>query len=134
MCQVQLKRVYEPPEETDGWRVLVDRLWPRGLKKENAMINMWLKDVAPSPELRVWFGHKPERWIRFSREYKAELKRSESAADLLRQLQYHPRITLLYAARDEAHNHAIVLLDYLCSKNKMITKIYHHGTKTHQTG
>jgi uncharacterized protein YeaO (DUF488 family) len=113
--RVQLKRAYAPPSPEDGVRVLVDRLWPRGLRKSAAAIDRWIKDVAPSTELRRWFGHDPSRWVEFRRRYKAELAHK---TDLLRELRAITRnntLTLVFAARDELHNEAIVLRDVLTS-------------------
>ena len=110
---VRLKRAYEPPSAGDGTRVLVDRLWPRGVSKADIAIDLWLKDVAPSTELRRWFGHDPERWDEFRRRYQAELA---DKAEPLKALQAYARkgtLTLIYAARDEAHNEAVVLRDLL---------------------
>ncbi len=108
--RVNIKRVYEPAQKKDGYRVLVDRLWPRGVKKEDARIDEWMKYIAPSPGLRKWFGHQPERWGPFSRAYRAELKEAvepvQKLADCIRQ---HSKVTLIYAARDEQHTHALVL-------------------------
>lgn len=107
-----LKHVYEPPQATDGMRVLVDRLWPRGLSKERAAIDEWLKDAAPSGELRRWFGHDVDRWEEFQRRYRAELEGAEVVARLLELLRKGP-VTLLYAARDSEHNNAVVLADFV---------------------
>ncbi|HEU5093923.1 MAG TPA: DUF488 domain-containing protein [Reyranella sp.] len=110
---VRLKRAYEPPSAGDGTRVLVDRLWPRGVSKTDVAIDLWLKDVAPSTELRRWFGHDPERWDEFRRRYQTELA---DKAEPLKELQAYARkgtLTLIYAARDEAHNEAVVLRDLL---------------------
>lgn len=110
---VRLKRAYEPPAATDGVRVLVDRLWPRGLRKAEAAIDRWLKELAPSSELRRWFGHDPGRWDEFRRRYRSELS---AHADLLNELRATARagpLTLVYAARDEQHNDAVVLRDVL---------------------
>jgi uncharacterized protein YeaO (DUF488 family) len=116
---VQIKRVYEKPSQDDGARVLVDRLWPRGLKKEKAALDLWLKDIAPSPGLRQWFDHDPSRWQDFQHLYRTELAQNGLAlihlADLLRQAP----VTLLYAARDVEHNHARVLADYLRDAMKL---------------
>ena len=112
-----LKRAYEPPQAEDGVRVLVDRLWPRGLKKAGAKIDLWLRDVAPSPGLRRWFGHRPEHWEVFRERYAAELQ-GNTAFDHLRDLAQQGRVTLLYAAKDQAHNHALVLLDRLRAQNQ----------------
>ena len=113
---VRIKRVYAPPAPEDGYRVLVDRLWPRGLRKEAAAVALWLKEIAPSTELRRWFGHDPERWPEFVRRYQEELKAPERAAalDRLRRLQQEREVvTLLYGARDEALTHATLLKDLL---------------------
>lgn len=105
---VMLKRAYEPPAKTDGKRILVDRLWPRGLSKVKAGIDLWLKDVAPSTELRRWFGHAPEKWPEFERRYRAELAGNQALSEL-RALASQGDITLVYAARDQLHNEAVVL-------------------------
>lgn len=112
-----LKRVYEQPEETDGIRVLVDRLWPRGLKKEEAHIDLWLKEVAPSTELRKWFGHDPEKFAEFRRRYEAELtsERGKAALAKLRDLCKQGHVTLVFAAHDAEHSNAVVLPDLLAS-------------------
>jgi uncharacterized protein YeaO (DUF488 family) len=104
----QIKRVYEPAKPTDGTRVLVDRLWPRGLRKADADLTLWMKDVAPSPSLRVWFNHDPERFAEFRRRYTRELKGNPAVAEL-RKLGKSKRVTLLYAAHDPKVNHALVL-------------------------
>ncbi|CAH1661878.1 DUF488 domain-containing protein [Chelatococcus asaccharovorans] len=108
-----LKRVYVPPATGDGLRILVDRLWPRGLKKEEAAVDLWLKEVAPSAELRKWFGHEPEKWAEFRRRYRIELGGRKSEIETLRQCEAKGCVTLLYGARDEAHNHAVVLKEYI---------------------
>ena len=108
----QIKRVYEPASPEDGTRILVDRLWPRGLKKSTAELTSWLKDIAPSPPLRTWFGHKPERFAEFRRRYTAELRKNPAFPEL-RRLGRGQRITLLYGARDPEVNHAAVLLSAL---------------------
>ena len=110
---MKLKRVYLPAEETDGYRILVDRLWPRGISKEKAKIDLWLKEVAPSNELRKWFGHDPERFNTFTERYKAELQASGALEELRQAIQEHPNTTLLYAAHDEQHTNAIVLQELL---------------------
>lgn len=110
---VKLKRVYEAAEAADGYRVLVDRLWPRGLKKEAAAIDVWLKQIAPSPELRSWFGHDPEKFREFSKLYTAELKSNPAVAELRALAKQHKTLTLLYGARDTEHNQAVVLQAYL---------------------
>lgn len=108
---VQIKRAYEPAARGDGYRVLVDRLWPRGLRKENALLDAWAKELAPSDDLRRWFGHEPERWRGFVARYRREL-RTPAARAALDQLARHAAagpVTLVYAARDEGHNDAVVL-------------------------
>jgi len=113
MMPLKLKRVYEAPAEDDGLRVLVDRLWPRGLTKAAAGIDHWAKDVAPSTELRRWFGHDPARWEEFQRRYRAELAQRPQALEQLRTLLRGKRATLLFGARNAEHNHAVVLLALL---------------------
>lgn len=111
----KLKRIYETAAPADGTRVLVDRLWPRGLKKEGAQLDLWLKEIAPSPALRIWFGHDPQKFDAFAEAYRGELEDNPAVAEL-RQLARKGTVTLLYAARDEAVNHAVVLRDYLEQK------------------
>jgi uncharacterized protein YeaO (DUF488 family) len=106
---IHLKRVYEEPSKNDGVRVLVERLWPRGLTKERAAVDLWLKDVAPSPELRKWFGHDPARWEQFQERYRRELREKQDAVRVLKQKAREGTVTLVYAARDEEHNGALVL-------------------------
>ena len=106
------KRIYEPASSEDGVRVLVDRLWPRGVRREQAAIDAWMKELAPSHELRKWFAHEAAKWESFLARYRDELQHSESLA-ALRALGQHQRVTLLYAARDEAHNNAVALLHML---------------------
>ena len=110
---IKLKRVYEKPSKVDGIRVLVERLWPRGLTKERASGDLWLKDVAPSTELRKWFGHDPAKWEQFRERYAAELKQNKDAVNLLKQKSKEGTITLVYAARDEKHNSAGALKEIL---------------------
>jgi len=111
---VMLKQAYDPPAKTDGVRILVDRLWPRGLAKVKAKIDLWLKDVAPSTELRRWFGHDPEKWPEFKKRYRAELKNNPALSEL-QALSRQENITLIYAARDQLHNEAVVLKQILDS-------------------
>lgn len=108
---LKTKRVYDLPEKTDGKRILVDRFWPRGLAKERAKIDVWLREIAPSNELRKWFGHKPEKWKEFQHRYGEELRRSERKEQLrhLRALTRKGSVTLLFAAKDGRHNNAIAL-------------------------
>lgn len=113
--EIAIKRVYEQPEASDGKRILVDRLWPRGLSKEKAQLALWMKEIAPSDELRRWFGHDPEKFAEFRRRYQAELT-SGAARDRLnelRELAREGQITLVYAAHDTEHNNAVVLRDLL---------------------
>lgn len=114
---IQVKRVYDPPAPDDGYRVLVDRLWPRGLTKERAAVDEWLREAAPSSDLRRWFAHDPTRWAEFKRRYFAELAApaAREAVEHLRALAGRGTITLLYAATNEAHNNAVALREYLAS-------------------
>ena len=107
------KRIYEPVSPEDGQRVLIDRLWPRGVSKADAHVDLWFKDIAPSTELRQWFGHDPARWEEVRRRYRAELQANPDAIARMRQLASEGKVTLLYAARDAAHNHALILLEFL---------------------
>ena len=109
---VQLKRIYDEKSLSDGQRILVDRLWPRGMSKASAGVDRWMKEIAPSTELRNWFGHKPERWEEFQKRYRAEL-RQNPALEELRAMAQQGMVTLLYAAKDQTHNHALVLQDML---------------------
>lgn len=110
---LRIKRIYEPPAATDGTRVLVDRIWPRGIRKDDAALALWLKEVAPTSELRRWFGHDPARWEEFRRRYRAELDRNEKAVDQLCDLARDGPLTLLYGAHDSEHNQAVVLAEEL---------------------
>ncbi len=110
---VRIKRVYEAPSPQDGTRILVDRLWPRGVRKAEAGISQWMKEIAPSNELRQWFGHDPQRWEEFRRRYKAELAQKKELVGRLRELARQGPLTLVYSAHDEAHNQAVVLRETL---------------------
>jgi len=110
---IRLKRVYEKPSRQDGLRILVDRLWPRGMTKERAAVDLWLKDVAPSTELRKWFGHDRARWKQFQSRYRSELGAKEDALQSLKAMSKERTITLVYGARDEEHNEALVLKEIL---------------------
>jgi len=112
-CAVGMKRAYERLSPDDGMRVLVDRLWPRGLRKEQLAVDFWLKDAAPSDELRRWYGHDPRRWESFAARYRAELEQRTDLLRLLDELRRRGRVTLLYGARDTARNNAIVLREVL---------------------
>jgi uncharacterized protein YeaO (DUF488 family) len=114
---VKLKRAYEAPDADDGIRILIDRLWPRGVKKADAAIDEWMKEIAPSTELRKWFGHDPERWPEFRRRYTAEIRQHREQFERLRALARHGRITLVFAAHDEAHNDAVVLKKMLVGRS-----------------
>jgi uncharacterized protein YeaO (DUF488 family) len=110
---VRLKRAYDPPGPEDGRRYLVERLWPRGVKKEALRVEAWLKDVAPSDGLRRWFGHDPKRWPEFRRRYLQELEKNAEAWEPLLEAARHGTVTLVYSARDTEHNNAVALKDYL---------------------
>jgi uncharacterized protein YeaO (DUF488 family) len=112
MAEIAVKRAYDPPARMDGLRILVDRLWPRGLRKDAAALDQWAKELAPSPTLRKWFDHRPERFAEFKRRYREELKGNPAVDETLRQIG-KARATLLYAARDPAINHAVVLAELL---------------------
>jgi uncharacterized protein YeaO (DUF488 family) len=111
--KLQIKRIYEPAAAADGTRVLVDRLWPRGVSKQRAKLELWLKEVAPTPALRKWFNHDPARWQEFGRRYRTELAANAIAVARLRDLLKNGAVTLLYAAHDPQHNHALVLAGFL---------------------
>jgi uncharacterized protein YeaO (DUF488 family) len=106
---LRTKRVYEAPARSDGQRILVDRLWPRGMRKEDAAIDEWMKEIAPSTELRQWFGHDPKKWPEFERRYRQELRAREDLLRTIARRASRGTVTLVYGARDEAHNHAVVL-------------------------
>ena len=113
VMKIKLKRAYEEPCKEDGTRILVDRLWPRGVRKEDAAIDLWLKEIAPSAELRKWFAHDPDKWAEFRKRYRKELK---GHADEVRQIRDKARegtVTLVYSARDQEHNQAVVLQEFL---------------------
>jgi uncharacterized protein YeaO (DUF488 family) len=111
--KINIKRVYEPSAKQDGKRILVDRLWPRGLTKEKAAIDLWLKDIAPTTELRKWFAHEPAKWQEFQKRYRSELKENKEAVSMLKEEAKNKIVTLLYAAKDELHNDAVVLKEFL---------------------
>lgn len=110
---IRLKRIYDARADDDGQRILVDRLWPRGINKEDAHIDLWLREVAPSAALRQWFGHDPERWAEFRKRYREELRQNAAPLEELRARCKGQVVTLLFAAKDTEHNHAIVLRDLL---------------------
>lgn len=113
MGTVKIKRIYEPVQEQDGVRILVDRLWPRGVKKETAHLDGWMKAIAPSAELRKWFHHDPHSWDHFQLKYTQELSQNDAVKELLRYIKDNKTTTLLYAAQDEHHNHALVLQHFI---------------------
>jgi uncharacterized protein YeaO (DUF488 family) len=116
MMNVLIKRAYEAPDREDGTRILVDRLWPRGLTKEKARVDLWLKDVAPSTELRKWFVHDPAKWTEFQSRYRKELQGNQEQLSRLRQEAAKGTITLVYGAKDEQHNEAVILQRLLTAK------------------
>ncbi|HUH87520.1 MAG TPA: DUF488 family protein [Pusillimonas sp.] len=122
--KVDIKRAYEAPSGHDGFRILVDRMWPRGVKKDDLPFDLWCKQLAPSPALRKWFGHKPERWERFRAEYQKELHTAEQAQRLREVLKHadSSHITLLYGARDTEHNHAVILADEITRTARPLRK------------
>jgi uncharacterized protein YeaO (DUF488 family) len=113
---VVLKRAYEAPEKSDGRRILVDRLWPRGVSKAEADLDLWIKEIAPSAELRTWFGHDPRRWDEFRERYRAELAQHPDTLKDLRRSAREGRITLVYSAKDEVHNDAVVLRNVILGR------------------
>lgn len=116
MAEIVLKRVYVDASDDDGFRILVDRLWPRGIKKENARLDLWLKEIGPSTELRKWFNHEDEKWREFKKKYLLELEANSEVVEVLKKaLTEHPKVTLLYGARNEKHNQAVFLKEWLNS-------------------
>ncbi len=113
---LRIKRVYDPPSRSDGMRVLIDGLWPRGLTKARVRLDLWLREVAPSDELRRWFGHDPERWPEFRARYRDELAGKRDAVKILRDALREGDVTLLYGTRDDEHNNAVVLREYLAGR------------------
>ncbi len=115
---IHLKRAYEKSSAEDGVRILVERLWPRGLAKARAAVDLWMKDVAPSPNLRTWFGHDPARWNQFKQRYWIELKDRKGAVDVLRRKAKEGKVTFVYAAHDEEHNGALALKEFVEQRGK----------------
>lgn len=113
MKKLLLKRVYEETSKTDGYRILVDRIWPRGIKKSEAKIDLWLKEIAPSNELRKWFDHDPSKWGQFRTKYSKELKNKDEELNIITQRLKKSTVTLLFGAKDKEHNQAIALLEYI---------------------
>lgn len=116
---IQIKRIYDAPAAGDGYRVLVDRLWPRGVSKQRAALDGWMKEVAPSPELRVWFAHDPAKFAEFAARYTEELLRNPAIDELIKKLADHATVTLLFAAKNPEINHAIVLKKFLQDKRSL---------------
>lgn len=115
---IRIKRVYDPLADDDGYRILIDRLWPRGLSKEKAHVDLWLKEIAPSTELRKWFQHDPAKWDEFGKRYRKELAGRKEELQKIKELEKeHGNGTLLYAGKDEAHTHALVLLEIINKKS-----------------
>lgn len=112
MKSIKIKRVYEARDPGDGKRILIDRLWPRGLTKEKASVDLWLKEIAPSAELRKWFGHDPEKWEEFKTKYRAELRENNAQVQHLKDELENGNVTLVYGAKDEEHNDAVVIQEY----------------------
>ncbi len=110
---IKLKRVYEDADEVDGFRVLVDRLWPRGLSKDKAKVDMWLKDIAPSDALRKWFAHEPGKWTEFKHRYFQELKDKKELVDMIIEKSQSGTVTLLYGTKEERYNNAVALKEYI---------------------
>ena len=113
MARIQIKRIYDAPDQSDGVRVLVDRLWPRGVTKKVAALDFWMKELAPSTELRKWFSHDPARWEGFRQRYRRELRKHGAQLEALKAQAAKRRVTLLYGARDTVHNEAVVLQEAL---------------------
>jgi uncharacterized protein YeaO (DUF488 family) len=113
MSEIRLKRAYDPPHPDDGVRILVERLWPRGVSREAATLDHWVKDVAPTPDLRKWYGHAPDKWPEFQKRYRRELVENEDAVTELRSICAAGTVTFIYAAKDELRNSATVLRAYL---------------------
>ena len=113
---ITIKRIYDEPGDSDGFRILVDRLWARGMTKEKAKVDLWLKDVAPSTELRKWFAHDPARWTEFQTRYREELRANKEQFSLLKQEASKGPVTLVYGAKDQQHNEAVILQELLRSK------------------
>ena len=130
--KIQIKRAYEPVAPEDGERFLVDRIWPRGVRKEALVLVGWLKEVAPTDSLRRWFGHEPERWTEFRRRYLAELRTLREALQPLRDALKRGPVTLVYSAHDEAHNQAVVLREFLLKPSSKSRKHVKRAPKSHE--
>ena len=115
---IKIKRIYENESDDDGYRILVDRIWPRGVSKERSKIDLWLKEIAPSTSLRKWFSHDPKKWNAFRNKYALELKSSKEVDEVIQLLKRNRVVTLVYSAKDEDHNQAIVLRDFLAANGR----------------
>ena len=115
---IKIKRIYENESDDDGYRILVDRIWPRGVSKERSKIDLWLKEIAPSTSLRKWFSHDPKKWNAFRSRYELELKSSKEVDEVIQLLKRNKVVTLVYSAKDEDHNQAIVLRDFLAANGR----------------
>jgi len=115
---IEIKRIYDEPERSDGFRVLMDRLWPRGLRKDQVKVDVWMKEIAPSNELRKWFGHEPEKWAEFKRRYFKELDSKKDLVDSIRDKSKKGKIVLLYGAKEERFNNAVALKEYIETRTK----------------
>jgi uncharacterized protein YeaO (DUF488 family) len=113
MAAIEIKRIYEAPEKTDGFRILIDRLWPRGIKKVDAAIDLWLKEIAPSDALRKWFNHDAEKWPEFQKRYTNELEDKQDLIDLIREKSKQQKVTLLFSSKEMEHNNAVALLNII---------------------
>jgi len=121
---IKIKRAYEPVEDVDGFRILVDRLWPRGISKEKLKLDLWLKDIAPSTELRKWFAHDPDKWQEFQKKYREELKNKKTILLIIKDLENkNGTVTLVYGAKDEEHNNAVVLKEKLEGYGTIVTNV-----------
>jgi uncharacterized protein YeaO (DUF488 family) len=119
----KIKRAYKSPDNDDGFRILVDKLWPRGVSKEKLQLDLWMKDIAPSNELRKWFGHDPERWNEFKKRYLDELKGKKELIKQLKSMEkIHNTVTLVYSAKDENYNNALVLRDLLNKPSRVVRR------------
>jgi uncharacterized protein YeaO (DUF488 family) len=116
---IKIKRIYEPPAKDDGFRILVDRLWPRGLSKEKAKINLWLKEIAPSDQLRKWYGHDPKKWTEFRKKYFNELKDKDELVNLIASKLKKGTITFLYSSKEDKLNNAVALKEYILEDGRM---------------
>ncbi len=113
MPNIELKRIYEEPKKSDGFRILVDKLWPRGVKKNDANIDLWLKEIAPSDSLRKWFNHEDQKWVEFQKRYAKELEDKHELIDSIKEKAKQQKVTLLFASKETEHNNAVALLNMI---------------------